>query len=179
MDKHDRPYSCAYPDCTKLNGFNSRSALLRHEKEVHGKHNGSNSQLMYTYPDCKRKGKGFMRKANLVDHIQRMHREKSQALGASGKREATDGNDDAETISRRSTESVRECGNSPGPPAQQPKRRRLHRNEDETGVTEKLRGENKKLQQQIQELMETRDNLQLQIDNVYQAKDKKWLTVVL
>src|ERR1700761_1090701 len=66
MDKHDRPYHCDHPSCAKLQGFTYSGGLLRHEREVHGKHGGPKAQLMCPYEDCKRhSGKGFTRKENL------------------------------------------------------------------------------------------------------------------
>lgn len=79
MDKHDRPYRCPHPACAKLQGFTYSGGLLRHEREVHGKHGGPKTQLICPYPDCKRhSGKGFTRKENLNEHIRRVHNSKSQ-----------------------------------------------------------------------------------------------------
>lgn len=79
MDKHDRPYRCGHPACGKLQGFTYSGGLLRHEREVHGKHGGPKTQLRCPYTDCKRHtGKGFTRKENLSEHIRRVHRSKSQ-----------------------------------------------------------------------------------------------------
>lgn len=78
MDKHDRPYRCPDPDCAKLQGFTYSGGLLRHEREVHGKHGGPKAQLMCPYTDCKRHtGKGFTRKENLNEHVRRVHESKS------------------------------------------------------------------------------------------------------
>lgn len=80
MDKHDRPYRCAHDQCAKLQGFTYSGGLLRHEREVHGKHGGPKAQLMCPYDDCKRHtGKGFTRKENLNEHIRRVHETKTQA----------------------------------------------------------------------------------------------------
>ncbi|KAK5107027.1 hypothetical protein LTR62_001916 [Meristemomyces frigidus] len=74
MDKHQRPYRCANPDCAKLQGFTYSGGLLRHEREVHGKHGGPKAQLMCPVMDCKRhKGKGFTRRENLNEHVRRVH----------------------------------------------------------------------------------------------------------
>lgn len=74
MDKHDRPYRCAHASCAKLQGFTYSGGLLRHEREVHGKHGGPKSQLMCPFMDCKRHtGKGFTRKENLNEHLRRVH----------------------------------------------------------------------------------------------------------
>ncbi|TKA65573.1 hypothetical protein B0A55_10653 [Friedmanniomyces simplex] len=78
MDKHDRPYRCPHSQCAKLQGFTYSGGLLRHEREVHGKHGGPKAQLSCPYEDCKRHtGKGFTRKENLNEHIRRVHNDKS------------------------------------------------------------------------------------------------------
>jgi hypothetical protein len=46
MDKHDRPYKCPADGCEKLPGFTYSGGLLRHEREVHGKH-GVRSPLWF------------------------------------------------------------------------------------------------------------------------------------
>ncbi|WPH02546.1 Hypothetical protein R9X50_00541100 [Acrodontium crateriforme] len=80
MDKHDRPYRCPDEACAKLQGFTYSGGLLRHEREVHGKHGGPKAQLMCPYPDCKRHtGKGFTRKENLNEHKRRVHNDPSQS----------------------------------------------------------------------------------------------------
>lgn len=74
MDKHDRPYRCPHQSCGKLQGFTYSGGLLRHEREVHGKHGGPKAQLMCPHVDCKRHaGKGFTRKENLNEHLRRVH----------------------------------------------------------------------------------------------------------
>ena len=79
MDKHDRPYRCQDPACGKLQGFTYSGGLLRHEREVHGKHGGPKAQLMCPYLDCKRhSGKGFTRKENLNEHVRRVHQNKGE-----------------------------------------------------------------------------------------------------
>ncbi len=81
MDKHDRPYRCPHAQCAKLQGFTYSGGLLRHEREVHGKHGGPKAQLSCPYEDCKRHtGKGFTRKENLNEHIRRVHNDRSAPL---------------------------------------------------------------------------------------------------
>ncbi|KAK3704017.1 hypothetical protein LTR37_014121 [Vermiconidia calcicola] len=92
MDKHDRPYRCPHASCAKLQGFTYSGGLLRHEREVHGKHGGPKAQLICPYEDCKRhSGKGFTRKENLNEHIRRVHHTKDmQSQHLSLKQDATD-----------------------------------------------------------------------------------------
>lgn len=74
MDKHDRPYTCSERECAKLQGFTYSGGLLRHEREVHGKHGGPKEQLRCPQTGCKRQtGKGFTRKENLNEHLRRVH----------------------------------------------------------------------------------------------------------
>jgi len=74
MDKHDRPYKCPADGCEKLPGFTYSGGLLRHEREVHGKHGGPRKQLNCPHPNCKRHtGKGFSRQENLNEHLRRVH----------------------------------------------------------------------------------------------------------
>ncbi|KAG0646294.1 Cell wall transcription factor ACE2 [Hyphodiscus hymeniophilus] len=74
MDKHDRPYKCPADGCEKLPGFTYSGGLLRHEREVHGKHGGPRKQLNCPHLNCKRHtGKGFSRQENLNEHLRRVH----------------------------------------------------------------------------------------------------------
>ena len=105
MDKHERPYRCTHPDCARLQGFTYSGGLLRHEREVHGKHSGSNSQLVCTYPGCKREGKAFTRTENLKEHCRRVHREQSQSSMKqnSSKTSITADADDVDVLQRSET----------------------------------------------------------------------------
>lgn len=79
MDKHERPYRCDRPECSKLNGFTYSGGLLRHQREVHKMH-GSTAKLFCPEPNCKRaSGSGFTRKENLHEHLRRVHRRSSMA----------------------------------------------------------------------------------------------------
>jgi len=115
MDKHDRPYRCADPGCAKLQGFTYSGGLLRHEREVHGKHGGPKAQLMCPHEDCKRhSGKGFTRKENLNEHIRRVHENRQHSThGAELPKRDTDFDvlagaqvDDAETPASRISEAL-------------------------------------------------------------------------
>ncbi|KAI1847001.1 hypothetical protein JX266_006876 [Neoarthrinium moseri] len=83
MDKHDRPYRCGADGCEKLPGFTYSGGLLRHEREVHGKHGGPKNPLNCPHVSCKRhSGKGFSRLENLNEHLRRVHT--NSAAGGSG-----------------------------------------------------------------------------------------------
>ncbi|KAK8099095.1 uncharacterized protein PG998_012336 [Apiospora kogelbergensis] len=99
MDKHDRPYKCAVEGCEKLPGFTYSGGLLRHEREVHGKHGGPKNPLNCPHPNCKRySGKGFSRLENLNEHLRRVHTNGA----ASGELAA----DDHESIATTTVEAV-------------------------------------------------------------------------
>ncbi|KFA63860.1 hypothetical protein S40285_04464 [Stachybotrys chlorohalonatus IBT 40285] len=74
MDKHERPYRCPAEGCENLPGFTYSGGLLRHEREVHGKHGGPKNTVNCPHPTCKRHtGKGFSRQENLNEHLRRVH----------------------------------------------------------------------------------------------------------
>lgn len=74
MDKHERPYVCTARGCEKIQGFTYSGGLLRHEREVHGKHGGPKKKLLCPHVNCKRSsGKGFSRQENLSEHLRRVH----------------------------------------------------------------------------------------------------------
>lgn len=74
MDKHERPYKCSDEACARIPGFTYSGGLLRHEREVHGKHGGPKNSFNCPYANCKRHtGKGFSRHENLNEHLRRVH----------------------------------------------------------------------------------------------------------
>lgn len=86
MDKHERPYICTVRGCEKVQGFTYSGGLLRHEREVHGKHGGPKKAFRCPHENCKRSsGKGFSRMENLQEHLRRVH---------TGATTATPGSDD-------------------------------------------------------------------------------------
>ncbi len=88
MDKHERPYRCLAEGCEKLPGFTYGGGLLRHEREVHGKHGGPKNPLHCPHAACKRfSGKGFSRQENLNEHLRRVH------TGEGGAQAPTTGDD--------------------------------------------------------------------------------------
>lgn len=81
MDKHERPYRCDRPECSKLLGFTYSGGLLRHQREVHKMHGGTGKQLFCPETTCKRHtGSGFTRKENLQEHMRRVHRRTSTSI---------------------------------------------------------------------------------------------------
>jgi hypothetical protein len=85
MDKHDRPYKCTAEGCEKLPGFTYSGGLLRHEREVHGKHGGPRNSFNCPHPNCKRNaGKGFSRLENLNEHLRRVHTHNGMPVNGAG-----------------------------------------------------------------------------------------------
>jgi hypothetical protein len=85
MDKHDRPYKCSASGCEKLPGFTYSGGLLRHEREVHGKHGGPKNSFNCPHVNCKRHtGKGFSRLENLNEHLRRVHTQNGATNGTEG-----------------------------------------------------------------------------------------------
>ncbi|CAN8106242.1 unnamed protein product [Discula destructiva] len=85
MDKHERPYVCTVKGCEKIQGFTYSGGLLRHEREVHGKHGGPKKSLNCPHANCKRhSGKGFSRLENLQEHLRRVHTLSESSGGTGG-----------------------------------------------------------------------------------------------
>lgn len=83
MDKHERPYVCTVRGCEKVQGFTYSGGLLRHEREVHGKHGGPKKAFNCPHENCKRSsGKGFSRMENLQEHLRRVHTGATAAAAA-------------------------------------------------------------------------------------------------
>jgi hypothetical protein len=155
MDKHDRPYRCSHAACAKLQGFTYSGGLLRHEREVHGKHGGPKSQMMCPYADCKRhSGKGFTRKENLNEHIRRVHENKPQQASQSEVfkselQQAAQGAEQITELMELPPHSQVYHDPTPDEPEQPPpqlgKRKRPEADPSESVDPEDLREENKRL----------------------------------
>ncbi|CZR69581.1 uncharacterized protein PAC_19481 [Phialocephala subalpina] len=75
--QHLRPYKCPIPTCT-VTPFATPGDLKRHEREVH-------STPTFTCPitSCRRHRRGFGRKDNLVQHLQRVHDQEVDGMTSS------------------------------------------------------------------------------------------------
>lgn len=74
MDKHDCPFRCHEPGCTREKGFTDSGGLLHHQREVHQKYTNARMPIMCPYADCGRSsGNGFTRRENLREHLRRRH----------------------------------------------------------------------------------------------------------
>jgi hypothetical protein len=86
MDKHERPYKCTAPTCSRLSGFTYEYGLKKHEREVHKLHTKPGDDLYCPHPSCTRSEGGarpFGRKENLDDHLRRIHRDAQWPAAAS------------------------------------------------------------------------------------------------
>ncbi|KAH4375250.1 hypothetical protein HBH99_217220 [Parastagonospora nodorum] len=79
MNKHDRPFTCDIPGCSRTEGYGTKGELQRHQK-THRSHLlqeealSSNDICYYCpEPNCDRSNKPFARKDNRDDHIKRKH----------------------------------------------------------------------------------------------------------
>ncbi|EGO61404.1 hypothetical protein NEUTE1DRAFT_128016 [Neurospora tetrasperma FGSC 2508] len=179
MDKHDRPYKCGAVGCEKLPGFTYSGGLLRHEREVHGKHGGPKNPLHCPHESCKRAtGKGFSRLENLNEHLRRVHTHSADGTtnggigmilpnggGINANVGAADESDEA-TSDDTSFGGQAQAQAQPQPPQSHShqlllKRKRRHRDFDDNfgvgiggGETSELREEVKRLRQENEELRE-------------------------
>lgn len=147
MDKHQRPYRCLEDGCEKLPGFTYSGGLLRHEREVHGKHGGPKKPLTCPHPTCKRfAGKPFSRQENLNEHLRRVHTlDPDETQGPSPAHNGK-GNDHSPTP-----------GTTPPPPRAGQRRKR-----DDDDDPEALRQEIKRLKQENTELRQQVTNQTIQ-----------------
>ncbi|ESN96578.1 hypothetical protein HELRODRAFT_189295 [Helobdella robusta] len=67
-DKKLKSHQCQYPDCGRV--FNRKDSLVRHQRTLHGKQWGVDSQLMYFCSECPRK---FYRTSSLSRHLNETH----------------------------------------------------------------------------------------------------------
>lgn len=160
MDKHDRPYKCAAEGCEKLPGFTYSGGLLRHEREVHGKHGGPKNSFNCPHPNCKRHtGKGFSRLENLNEHLRRVHTQNGTVLGGNN---GGGGGGEGETDDAASDAAAAVALGQ--------KRKRSPDDED-SAAADGLREENKRLRQENEELRKQMDALNRQTCTLLQRID--------
>lgn len=142
MDKHDRPYKCGAEGCEKLPGFTYSGGLLRHEREVHGKHGGPKNSFYCPHVNCKRhSGKGFSRQENLNEHMRRVHTQNgAMPNGADGE------TDDAASDSNGMVGAVGAMGMA----GQKRKRDDHPEDSDLREEMKRVRQENEELRRQVQ-----------------------------
>lgn len=168
MDKHERPYVCTVRGCEKVQGFTYSGGLLRHEREVHGKHGGPKKAFNCPHASCKRNtGKGFSRMENLQEHLRRCHRAPSAqnsdpgavTVGAPQQVRDEDSNSDVASaafavlngMSPPDTTNLSEVGGGGADAGH--KRKRSHDDEaGQPGRERALREENERLRNEVDEL---------------------------
>ncbi|KAK1833252.1 hypothetical protein QBC39DRAFT_254854 [Podospora conica] len=160
MDKHDRPYKCAAEGCEKLPGFTYSGGLLRHEREVHGKHGGPKNSFNCPHPNCKRNsGKGFSRLENLNEHLRRVHTQNGAVASPGG-----GGADDAAGSDAAAAAALGQ------------KRKREHDGDDDDSLREenkRLRHENEEMRRQIDGLTLSTNNLLQQLTQLQQQQEQE------
>ncbi|KAK3684736.1 hypothetical protein B0T22DRAFT_481772 [Podospora appendiculata] len=164
MDKHDRPYKCAVEGCEKLPGFTYSGGLLRHEREVHGKHGGPKNSFNCPHPNCKRHtGKGFSRLENLNEHLRRVHTPNNGALPTCNEGETDEAASDvavgviAAAANKRKRDTVEEVGG--GGDAREEIKRLLLENT-------RIKQENTELRQQVDGLTRQTVTMMQRITNL-------------
>jgi len=157
MDKHDRPYKCPAEGCEKLPGFTYSGGLLRHEREVHGKHGGPRKQLNCPHPNCKRHtGKGFSRQENLNEHLRRVH---TDAGAGPQDGEATEEEEESKPGQKRKRVAN---GGSRGDDVREELKRLRIENEDLKRSLDVHTVQTQKMMQQIAVLQQNQQQAQLQ-----------------
>lgn len=151
MDKHDRPYKCAAEGCEKLPGFTYSGGLLRHEREVHGKHGGPKHSFRCPHQNCKRhEGKGFSRQENLNEHLRRVHTGNGAAAnGAGGEHETDDAASDHAAVATAAAAAVAAVAAAGG----SGRKRKREERPEESDLREEIKRvlqENEELKRQVQ-----------------------------
>jgi hypothetical protein len=174
MDKHERPYRCKMEGCEKLPGFTYSGGLLRHEREVHGKHGGPKNPLHCPHPICKRHtGKGFSRQENLNEHLRRVHTGDgtTNGTGASVANNAAvstaDDSDDAGALSETASAGAKR------------KRSSIGDDSDLRIEIKRVRQENQELREQVRQQTEQTMHMIKQISELQQALRPQHATAAL
>jgi hypothetical protein len=169
MDKHERPYRCDHQGCEKLPGFTYSGGLLRHQREVHGKHGGPKNTFNCPHTNCKRHaGKGFSRQENLNEHLRRVHTE-----GASpGAAEDAAGHAPSDTDSEKATAA----GQSSSVTSKRKRSRggstdhqMMEDDIDVRGEVKRLRIENEQLREELQQQRQEQLSMITQISDLQAA----------
>ncbi|SLM40736.1 Zinc finger, C2H2-like [Lasallia pustulata] len=75
--RHEKPYRCEVPDCTRMEGFSTKNDLERHRKSKHKlvPTTGTDRSFRCAAPSCPKKEKIWPRLDNFRQHCKRMHTE--------------------------------------------------------------------------------------------------------
>lgn len=74
--RHEKPYKCEEPGCSRREGFSTTNDLDRHKKSVHNiapKH-GHDRSFHCPVEHCPKKDKIWPRLDNFRQHLKRMHK---------------------------------------------------------------------------------------------------------
>lgn len=187
MDKHERPYVCTAPGCEKIQGFTYSGGLLRHEREVHGKHGGPKKKLLCPHVTCKRSsGKGFSRQENLSEHLRRVHTAGPIQMESPGSENTENSTSDVATAAFAALNSAMSPANLDNHPAETGEKRKRSIDDDacrssgeggdDDRPEEDVRAENKRLckalaeaQQETESLRRANSEMQAQLATIQQA----------
>jgi hypothetical protein len=72
--RHDKPFKCNFPGCTKaIKGFGTNNDLDRHKRCVHKLLSGDEPVYRCDVGQCKDKPKDWPRQDNFRQHLKRKH----------------------------------------------------------------------------------------------------------
>lgn len=170
MDKHERPYRCERPECSKLQGFTYSGGLLRHQREVHNMHGGTGKRLFCPELNCKRHtGSGFTRKENLQEHMRRVHRR-------------TESISEASTAAIPKTEEEDRFSSEPSPDSRRstidfangtPKRKREEVVKPEKAVEDDVSPDSREQIRRLQRALTDRDEQNKELKGKVQEQDER------
>ena len=171
MDRHERPYKCAHPNCQNAQGFTYSGGLMRHQREVHRWHQTTKSRIFCPHPGCSRgpAGEGFSRRENLEEHKRRRHPEQNfSPIDA----DADDSADEQHLVKkRRRNATPQQSDESPKADTLSPEHESPNDSDnatlDEGPVLKKLREELHSAQLEIQRLANENNALRGQVSQMY------------
>lgn len=176
MDKHERPYRCNVDGCEKLPGFTYSGGLLRHEREVHGKHGGPKNTVNCPYANCKRHtGKGFSRQENLNEHLRRVHTNDITAATTKNGEAPPPVGDGLTAMNAASTTDADAGSSDDGASEQAGQKRKRSRRDDAEGLSElqeeikRMRKENLDLREQVEQQSRSTLEMVAQIAELQEA----------
>jgi hypothetical protein len=74
MRKHEKPFKCDAPGCTRKTGFTTINDLNRHSKSVHeGGIDGKTKSFKCAAKSCRTPNKVWPRLDNFKQHVTRLH----------------------------------------------------------------------------------------------------------
>jgi hypothetical protein len=77
MLRHEKPFKCDVPGCSRNEGFTTSNDLDRHKKSIH-KIGLDDKSYQCASEKCKAKTKVWPRLDNFKQHIERMHKDENE-----------------------------------------------------------------------------------------------------